>query len=503
VKGLSNRTKYEQYRSQFDSGCLKADPPAHILADSRFLSTLVELWRLRYYRRQAAIHFVPVDKDVPRLADTVAKDLLIARARARNSLYTTLPDWPAEQVASAERDLSKAHVDVSTLLDIPSYGPSLVSLWVDAKQQGLSDDDAARNVWLWANRPGLKWKRDDARRAKGLPAIEPKVQKRLAEVTVWRQTGDLYLPWDAGVAGHHWQVRLNDFPDEWVYSLLVDGAEVGDFHDWPQAWDRGEARPAPKERNVPVAARPVANIDPKTLLSRYRNGECEEVWRDLMALGGEVRKARYKNAAWAVARETMWCAGQNVRLLVKRLKKLEYRFLAQAGQVFRPFRKDELGLFRACERKGLWIPLSLRAWAEEVGQLDLTGSHPALGPVNERGEPAVHTDPLDFSEPFALEGVLEEWLAPSPPDRQPIQWEVGLDASSKAGMVTNEEPSGGYEVRLPNLAADAVLEGESHGITFVEYLRLSFRWGGFPGWEKHERRPEKELAFLREGLIPI
>jgi hypothetical protein len=49
----------------------------------------------------------------------------------------------------------------------------------------------------------------------------------------------------------------------------------------------------------------------------------------------------------------------------------------------------------------------------------------------------------------------------------------------------------------------AVLQGEAHKLTFVEYLRLSFQWGGFPGWEKYENRPEKELAFLREGLLPI
>lgn len=39
--------------------------------------------------------------------------------------------------------------------------------------------------------------------------------------------------------------------------------------------------------------------------------------------------------------------------------------------------------------------------------------------------------------------------------------------------------------------------------TLVEYLRWSFQWGGFPGWEKEKSRPEKELALLRVGLLPI
>ena len=82
-------------------------------------------------------------------------------------------------------------------------------------------------------------------------------------------------------------------------------------------------------------------------------------------------------------------------------------------------------------------------------------------------------------------------------------WEISADAQTKADILTGEQAEDFYTVQLPNAAADAGLEGEVHNITFVEYLRLSFQWGGFPGWEKYEDRPEKELAFLREGLLPL
>jgi hypothetical protein len=84
-----------------------------------------------------------------------------------------------------------------------------------------------------------------------------------------------------------------------------------------------------------------------------------------------------------------------------------------------------------------------------------------------------------------------------------VSWQISPDAESKADMLEDVQPEDFYAVEIPNAAADAVLEGEAHKRTFVEYLRLSFQWGGFPGWENYENRPEKELAFLREGLLPL
>jgi hypothetical protein len=61
---------------------------------------------------------------------------------------------------------------------------------------------------------------------------------RCVQPVGWRETGDSLIPWEAIVLGKRWQVRLNDFPEERLYSLLVDGVVVEEFNDWPAAWER-------------------------------------------------------------------------------------------------------------------------------------------------------------------------------------------------------------------------------------------------------------------------
>ena len=81
----------------------------------------------------------------------------------------------------------------------------------------------------------------------------------------------------------------------------------------------------------------------QTYLDRYRQGDCESVWAELLTLGGQIRKQPLFADAMAVAREAMTRARTNIELLVQRLKTIGYRF-AHPDRVFVPSDKD----FRAC-----------------------------------------------------------------------------------------------------------------------------------------------------------
>lgn len=54
----------------------------------------------------------------------------------------------------------------------------------------------------------------------------------------WLLIGDPLTPYKAVVDGETWTIRINDFPAEHLYTLLVNGRETENFDDWPASWVR-------------------------------------------------------------------------------------------------------------------------------------------------------------------------------------------------------------------------------------------------------------------------
>jgi hypothetical protein len=61
-------------------------------------------------------------------------------------------------------------------------------------------------------------------------------EQRQARPIVWEQTGDGEFPYRGEVDGRTFTIRVNDFPAEPLYTLLIEGQEVEDLDDWPSAW---------------------------------------------------------------------------------------------------------------------------------------------------------------------------------------------------------------------------------------------------------------------------
>lgn len=67
-----------------------------------------------------------------------------------------------------------------------------------------------------------------------LPQPKQLVRMQIA----WTETADVDFPYEATLDEHRLRLRLNDFPDEPLFSLFADDIHLADFDDWPPTWQR-------------------------------------------------------------------------------------------------------------------------------------------------------------------------------------------------------------------------------------------------------------------------
>ncbi len=232
-----------------------------------------------------------------------------------------------------------------------------------------------------------------------------------------------------------------------------------------------------------------------TYLERYRNGEYEQVWNDLQALGPAVRQSPHYTDAQEIAAETMRRVRRNCERLVSRLRALGYSFDKFPDGTRRsyvePLEAPSKAMRADCaelEKQAGPLPLSLAAFWQEVGAVDLVGRH------------ASWTNGLDPLVVIPPEGALA-MLYEEEGGEEGEQRFVGLAPDD----LHKDNVSGGdpYGIHLPDPSADFKFVYERHDLLFVPYLRLAIlRWGGLPGLDGRGIQFEP-LGGLIEGLEPF
>ena len=207
-------------------------------------------------------------------------------------------------------------------------------------------------------------------------------------------------------------------------------------------------------------------------LERYQNGEVEQVWNDLQNLGASIRDDPYYTPAQEVATETMRRVRRNCERIISRLQTLGYVFGTYPDGTRRSYIGEPItrpsDQIRAdseeLESEAGPLPLSLIAFWQEVGAVDLVGMHPSWPDG---------LDPLVVDPPEGALSYLDD-------EGEGIF--VGLAPDD----LHKDNTSGGdpYGLELPNPSADFIFMYERHNLFFVPYLRLTIlRWGGLPGLE--------------------
>jgi len=62
----------------------------------------------------------------------------------------------------------------------------------------------------------------------------------LSEPIKWSNGINAEFPYQTVCDESRLMVRVNDFPEEHFYTLIVNDEEVNDFDDWPDNWIRAE-----------------------------------------------------------------------------------------------------------------------------------------------------------------------------------------------------------------------------------------------------------------------
>lgn len=157
------------------------------------------------------------------------------------------------------------------------------------------------------------------------------------------------------------------------------------------------------------------------------------------------------------------------------------------------------------------LPLSLRAWYEQVGGVSLMGSHPVLNAVDFSNRGVLGQFASLSAGRVPVPSAGGEQHAPDPLVVYPIDELLGQFENSGDGSELVIAPddlhkahvSGdAYYISLPDARADFPFD-DWHKTTFVNYLRITFQWGGFPGWQRSRNPPREIIAELTDGLLPI
>lgn len=257
-------------------------------------------------------------------------------------------------------------------------------------------------------------------------------------------------------------------------------------------------------------------------LHRYLQGECERVWHELMELGENVRTPPIYSDALAVTRVTMERTRQNIGTIILRLHDAGYEFgyyalglehelpgFAEAYQTFASPPGDIDARLDALESRVGALPLSLRVWYQIIGEVNLIGRPPESWHAD-----PYHLDPLQVDPLLVVVEIYDDWvkdqaaslaLPNEERDEDEIEYfsHTHLDIMPDSDIKFGYSGRGSYDVIVPNLGADALLIGEPHQLTFVDYLRRACRCGGFLGLEFGATLPSDMIQELTRDLLPL
>jgi hypothetical protein len=243
------------------------------------------------------------------------------------------------------------------------------------------------------------------------------------------------------------------------------------------------------------------------LYDRYQRGFHQEVYDELLALQEQINDPFIYKEALEVTRAIMKRVRSNIELLLPCLHKMGYLFrkgglwdnfspeekarIDTEYPIFQPPTSETLEHVVVLEQLVGPLPLSLKCWFEEVGTVNLIG----LFPGNKQADGPI-LDPLCVETVEMVLHVVRIFMEIGEWKEDPLLL-LAPDGYHKYGY----SGAGSYNMAVPCKAIDAPFLNEPHHTTFVNYLRICLKWGGFPGLERDNCLTQDEFDFLTKDLL--
>jgi hypothetical protein len=216
----------------------------NILASGLSLHSVVDAWVYRYGTRRGVINGMLIGD----------RDVVVARNRQRFAISPFIPQMqfvrilpdPAPPYRFPHPDLYYETIKL-VRANHPEYGPLLQWFVREAETNGRNETQLCESIRDW----GLKSppqiaefeRRSDLLiRGTAVDALPAALLPYVHTEVTWHCTEDLDRPWIASIGDQTWSLRLNDFPEEILYTLIVNGQSIGDLNDVPKKWRRSKRR---------------------------------------------------------------------------------------------------------------------------------------------------------------------------------------------------------------------------------------------------------------------
>jgi hypothetical protein len=124
--------------------------------------------------------------------------------------------------------------------------------WIMSQVGRTGGDEIAQyeNVLQWVLRPEryVNKRVDEYGRPLEVKRIheQPTLKDGLLRTKAsWQPTKQPDWPLEARIEEKLWRLRVNEFPEDHLYTLWIDREEIGSFDNWPRAWQRPGSQASP------------------------------------------------------------------------------------------------------------------------------------------------------------------------------------------------------------------------------------------------------------------